>query len=271
MAITSFFASLGYYPKAHQVIVRHRLWPFMILPGLMSLGFFLTLIGIGNIWFGDIAAYIYQNYFPGFLKWEILLTLTKLLFWILLFLTGYILYQPVVLILFSPVLGYLSEVTEKKVYGDPSAPFQFRQFVKDMYRGVVLSVRNLIRMLVLILLTWLMIFIPIAGAALAAALIFLIQAYFNGCALTDYTLERKNYAVKERIRFNRDHRARNTGIGAGFMVFMFIPILGWFVAPAYGTVAATLSTLSVIKKKAGESALMESDSPAAQHHPSSSR
>ena len=125
MAIASLFASLGYYPKAHRAIIRHRLWPYMILPGLMSLGFFLTLIGIGNLYFSDISAYIYQNYFPGFLKWGILLTVMNLLLWVLLFLTGYILYQPVVLILFSPVLGFLSEMTERKVFGSPSETFKF--------------------------------------------------------------------------------------------------------------------------------------------------
>lgn len=262
MAVTSLFASLGFYPKAHRVILRYRLWPYMILPGLMSFGFFLTLIGIGNIYFSDIAAHLYQNYFPNFLKWEILLIATKLLLWILMFLTGYILYQPIVLILFSPVLGYLSEVTEKRVYGGPSAPFCIRQILKDTLRGAALSLRNLMRMVIFILLAWLAIFIPIAGAVLAATLIFLIQAYFNGCALSDYTLERKNYSVKQRIRFIREHRARVTGLGVGFVLVLFIPVLGWFIAPAYGTVAATLSTLDLIKKKAGKTPSAEGDSPA---------
>ena len=118
------------------------------------------------------------------------------------------------------------------------------------------------RMVVFILLAWLTIFIPIAGAVLAATLIFLIQAYFNGCALSDYTLERKNYSVKQRVRFTREHRAWVTGLGLGFMLVLFIPVLGWFIAPAYGTVAATLSTLAVINTKAGKTPSAEGDSPA---------
>lgn len=262
MAITSLASSLAFYPKAHQVIVRHRLWPYMILPGLMSFVFFIGLVGIGNLYFSDIATRIYQDYFPEFLKWDLLLIATKLLFWTILFLTGYILYQPVVLTLFSPVLGYLSEVTEKRVHGNASGPFQLRQFLKDTLRGVALSLRNLIRMIVFILLAWLMIFIPIAGAGVSAALIFLIQAYFNGFALTDYTLERKQYSVKERIRFAKEHRARVTGIGIGFMLVLFVPVLGWFIAPAYGTVAATLSTLAVINKKAGTPPSIQGELPA---------
>ncbi|WP_373499462.1 EI24 domain-containing protein [Desulfococcus sp.] len=257
MAIASLFASLGYYPKAHRAIIRHRLWPYMILPGLMSLGFFFTLIGLGNAYFSDISATIYQNYFPGFLKWGILLTIMNLLLWILLFLTGYILYQPVVLILFSPVLGLLSEMTERKVCGSASGAFHFGQILKDVLRGVVMSLRNLGRMMLWILLAWLMIFIPIAGAAVSAVLIFLIQAYYNGCALSEYTLERKNYSVKERIRFTRTHRARITGLGMGFMFVLFIPILGWFVAPALGTVAATLATLAAMNENGGPSSAEE--------------
>lgn len=251
MAIASLIGALGYYPKAHRAILRHRLWPYMILPGLMSLGFFLTLVGIGIVYFGDIAAHIYQNYFPEFLKWGILLTATKLLLWLLLLLTGYVLYQPVVLILFSPVLGFLSEMTERRVFGSPSADLQIRQVLKDAMRGAVMSLRNLARMILAILLAWLMIVIPFVGAAASALIIFLIQAYYNGCALADYTLERKNFSVQERIRFTRTHRARMTGLGMGFMLILFIPILGWFVAPAFGTVAATLSTLAAINEKAG--------------------
>jgi CysZ protein len=249
MAARDLFTSIGFYLKAHRAILRHRLWPYMILPGLMSFGFFLTLIGIGSLYFSNISTYIYQHYFPEFLKWGILLALTNLLLWILLFLSGYVLYQPVVLILFSPVLGYLSEVTETRVYGGPSAPLHLRQLVKDILRGAALSLRNLMRMILLIGLAWFMIFIPVAGALLSALIIFLIQAYYNGCALSDYTLERKDYSVRQRIRFTREHRARVTGLGIGFMLVLFIPVLGWFIAPAYGTVAATLSTLAVIPKK----------------------
>jgi CysZ protein len=203
------------------------------------------------------------------LKWGILLAATNLLIWSLLFLSGYVLYQPVVLILFSPVLGYLSEVTEKRVYGGPSAEFRFRQLMKDILRGVTLSLRNLLRMILLILLAWLMLIIPIAGALLSAAAIFLVQAYYNGCALTDYTLERKDYTVHQRIRFTRTNRARVTGIGIGFMLVLLIPILGWFIAPAYGTVAATLSTLSVLppKKTGAPSAVPEGTPTDGSHRP----
>lgn len=262
MAISSILTALGYYPKAHRAILRHRLWPYMILPGLMSFSFFIALISIGALYFGDIAAHIHQNYLPEFMKWGFLPAVTHLLLWCLLFLSGYILYQPVVLILFSPVLGYLSEITEKKILDGPDVPFQIRQVLKDVLRGLHLSLRNLIRMVLLVLSAWLMILIPIVGAVISAAVIFLIQAYFNGCALVDYTLERKNYAVRDRVRFTRGHRALVTGIGMGFMLLLIIPILGWFIAPAYGTVAATLCAVAAVNKNAGKPPSREADSPA---------
>jgi len=269
MAISSLLTALGYYPKAHRAILHHRLWPYMILPGMMSFGFFIALLSIGSFYFGGIAAHIHQNYLPEFMKWGFLPAVTHLLLWGLLFLSGYILYQPVVLILFSPVLGYLSEATEKKVFGGPDTPFQIRQLLKDVLRGLHLSFRNLIRMILLVLSAWLMILIPIAGAVLSATFIFLIQAYFNGCALFDYTLERKNYAVRDRVRFTRRHRALVTGVGMGFMLLLIIPILGWFIAPAYGTVAATLCAINTANKNAGEPPSREGDSPAHRQRPSS--
>lgn len=246
MPFSDFFKGLGAYRNAHRAIREHRLWPFMIIPGLLSLGYLVLLIGIGWSYFPEISAYINENWIPDFMKWQILRYITQTVLWLFLILTGYITYQPVILVLFSPVLAYLSEVTERRIYGGPGVPFSLKTLTEDLIRSILINGRNLIRMLLFILLAWLLVWIPLAGPIVSAVLIFSIQAFYNGCALADYTLERKRYTVKERIVFSKSHRARIVGVGTGFMGMILIPILGWVFAPTYGTVAATIAVIETL-------------------------
>lgn len=249
MFIKNLFKGIGAYLKAHKVISKYRLWPFMIIPGIMSLCYILTLIILGYIWFGDISNYVNQNWIPGFMQGDIMQTITGFLLWILLFLTGYVTYQPIILILFSPILGYLSEITENRIYKQESPPFNFKNLVKDIIRSIVINIRNIMMMLLFIIMAWIFIIIPVIGTIVSSFLILIIQSYYNGFSLTDYTLERKRFSVKQSVDFIKKNRAVTTGVGLGFMLMMFVPLLGWITAPAYGTVAATIAALENINNQ----------------------
>lgn len=244
------------YFAAHRVMKRHRIWPYMVVPGILSLIYIAGLIIIGNLYFPVITDYLYQHWTPGFLKIRIILMIYNFFLWVLLFLSGYVTYQPVVLIIFSPILSYVSEITESRVYETAGPIFSLRTLLQDLWRSVVINLRNLSRMVVLIILAWLFVLLPLFGAVISACLIFLIQAYYNGFALMDYTLERKRFSVRDSVRFARSNRPRVIGVGIGFMAMMLIPVLGWFAAPTYGAVAATLGALEQI-----EGPLPESSAP----------
>ncbi len=246
MFFREIIGGIATYFAAHGVIKRHRIWPYMVIPGILSLIYIVCLIIIGNTYFPDITNYLYQHWTPGFLKSRIILMIYTFFLWALLFLTGYITFQPVVLIIFSPILSYVSEVTESRVCGTAGPAVSLRSLLHDLWRSIVINLRNLTRMIVLILLAWLLVLLPLIGAVISACLIFLIQAYYNGFALMDYTLERKRFSVKDSVRFARSNRPRVIGVGIGFMTMMLIPVLGWFAAPTYGTVAATLGALECI-------------------------
>ena len=240
-----FLRGIGSYPKAHRAIRKHRLWPFMILPGLLSLLYMAGLVFAGIALFGDVAGWIVER-LPGFLRGDAIRAATIFLLWLLLLLSGYVVYQPVVLILFSPFLSFLSETAESRMTGTPGPSFDWKQLAKDIVRAVRINFRNLLRMAVLILLAWALALVPLIGAMISTALIFFIQAFYNGFALTDFTLERKRLTVRESVRFGKEHRGRVTGVGAGFMLVMLAPVVGWFVAPTYGTVAATIAAMEVM-------------------------
>jgi CysZ protein len=137
-------------------------------------------------------------------------------------------------------------MAESRMTGKPGPPFEWKQLLKDVVRAVRINLRNLLRMVILIGLSWLLVLIPLLGSMASAALIFFIQAFYNGFALSDYTLERKRLSVKESVQFGKDHRARVVGVGAGFMAMMLVPIVGWFAAPTYGAVAATIASMGEV-------------------------
>jgi CysZ protein len=61
--------------------------------------------------------------------------------------------------------------------------------------------------------------------------------------LLDFTLERKRCSIKSRIKYSKDNRWNITGTGIGFIHMLLVPLIGWFTAPAFAAVAATLNTL----------------------------
>jgi CysZ protein len=219
----------------------------MIIPGILSLGYICLLVMTGLSFFPEMSAYLYER-LPGVMQWQFLQGVITMVLWLLLMLTGYVTYQPVILIIFSPALSCISEIVESKIYGVSSPPFNLKVLIHDLIRSLMINARNLLKMMGLTLLAWMFLIIPFMGGGISAVIIFFIQSYYNGFTLTDYTLERKRYSVKESIQFIQTHRARISGVGAGFMLMFLIPVIGWFTAPAYGTVAATLSALDAIRE-----------------------
>jgi len=249
MLINNFLNGIGYYAKAHQVILKHRLWPYMMIPGILSLLYVLVWVIVGSIYFPDISTYITDNWLPNFMKGGITQILTSMLLWIFLILIGYLTYKPVIMILFLPVLGYLSEITEKVVYQQPIPDFDVKELIRLGIRGLYLNLRNLARAILFSILAWLLIIIPIIGGVVSPIIIALIQFYYDGFGLMDYTMERRGLSAAESIRFIKANRGKVMGVGSGFMLMMVIPFLGWFAAPSYGTVAATLAAAESIPLK----------------------
>ena len=67
-----------------------------------------------------------------------------------------------------------------------------------------------------------------------------VVLYYNGILLTDYTLERQGFNLKQSEDFYSAHKPEMFAIGLGFMFLLLIPVIGWFIAPTYGLVASYL-------------------------------
>ncbi len=248
MFIIELVKGIKFYLKANRVISKYKLWPYLTYSGILSVCYIILLISLGSLYLGDFSSYINENFVPGFLQGDIMEVVLSIFLWIFMLLIGYISYKEVVLIFFSPVLGYLSERVEKLIYNEEPPPFNAKNLLADIRRGLALELKNLARMLILSLISWLLVFIPIIGTIISPILILLIQSYYGGLRFVDYTLERKRYSIEESLYFAGGNKARITGVGLGFMLILMVPILGWFVAPGYGTIAATLCALEKINK-----------------------
>ncbi len=246
MSLTEFFDGFKMYFKANRLVTKHKMWSFLTIPGIMSVLYILVLIILGTSYLPDMSAFIDQNLVPEFMQGEIMQTIMSILLWLLLIIIMYISYREVVLVLFSPILSYLSEKVEKIVYNQEPPPFNLKNLMSDIIRAVKLEIKGLTRMLILTFLAWLLTFLPVIGAVISPVIILLIQSYYGGLRFTDYTLERKRYSVEESIYFAKTNKPRITGVGLGFTILMMVPIVGWFVAPSYGTIAGTLSALEKI-------------------------
>jgi CysZ protein len=136
------------YARAHRFIREHRLWKWIIVPGVIYTLLFIAgmiffmissnqVVSSFNHWLG-IDRWLHQQRSPIlsflFVMGEIMVRLIMLLFYFSLF-------KYIFLIIGSPVFAYLSEKTESIMEGK-DFPFSFRQLMADILRGIKLALRN---------------------------------------------------------------------------------------------------------------------------------
>ena len=93
--------------------------------------------------------------------------------------------------------------------------------------------RNLFFELLITLLLFFFAFVPLVGL-LAPFLLLMVQAYFFGFSMIDYSCKRSGWSVGERLSFMRSHRG--LAIGNGLIFYgLFLIYLGWAIAPVLGS------------------------------------
>jgi CysZ protein len=234
------------YFQAHRFIKKHKLWKWILIPGII----YSVLFVIGMYYFMHTSSQFIEwlslktglkswldtlsNSFLGFI-----FTMGSLLLWLILLLFYFSLFKYLFLIIGAPVFAYLSEKTEAIIEGK-DIPFNFKQLLKDIIRGIKLSARNSLWQTVYTLSILLLSLIPILGW-LTPVLAVLIECYYYGFSMLDYSMERHKKSPAESIFYVASHKGLAIGNGLVFYLLHFLPIIGWVLAPAYAVVAATLS------------------------------
>ena len=234
------------YFEAHRFIQKHKLWKWILIPGILYAALFMISMHYFSETSSNFIEWIIlqtglkswldklNNSFLGFL-----FTMGTLLVWLILMLFYFSLFKYIFLIVGSPLFAFLSEKTEAIMNGG-NIPFSFQQLLKDINRGIRLAVRNSFWQTIYVLSILLLSLIPLAGW-LTPILALLVECYYYGFSMLDYSMERHKKSPAESIYYVSSHKGLAIGNGLVFYCMHLLPIIGWILAPAYAVVAATLS------------------------------
>ena len=246
--------SIQSYNLAHRLIIKHKLWKWILIPGLIYTILFLG--GMYLFWTSSNSAIEFILLKTGVKGWlekmqdswisfffivgQIILRLTLLLFYFSLF-------KYLFLIIGSPLFAYLSEKTAGIIEGT-DYPFSFKQFFKDIARGIRIALRNLLWQTVYVITIFIISFIPLFGW-IAPLIALLVECYYFGFSMLDYSSERNNLSASQSIDFISRHKGLAIGNGIVFYIFHLVPIAGWLLAPSYAVIAATISLVTARKSQ----------------------
>ena len=261
---SDFFKAIGNCFKAFALIFEKGLWPYMFI----FLGFWLALwiLSIYGLFiladglsdylsnYVEFSAIPDTGHWLSFAKPYLIGTfsfLVKILFKLVLWFTTSTLIKYVLLMLLSPVFALLSEKAEEKLTGK-TFPFSFKQLLKDILRGIAISLRNmLLEYFFIVTCFFLSLFFPPLFIITTPFLLFL-GWYYVGFAMLDYNSERHKYGVSKSIKFIKENRGTACGIGFVYSFFMALPffpgsIVGIMFGPSVGVVGSTISFLQINK------------------------
>jgi CysZ protein len=243
---TNFKTGFRSYKEAHRFIVKHKLWLYVFLPAVINVAMILLLIFVGWHYFGLLTDWLMNvmglnSETEGYMGYLVtaLQVVFRVVFQVVLFLAYSGIYRYIVLIILSPMLAPLSEKTDKLLTGK-KYPFVFKNYIIDVIRGIGIAIRNSLLEFLLTVALFFFSFVPIVGY-ISPVIIFFVSCYFYGFSMMDYTNERQRLTIKRSARFVRRNMGFSIANGMVFyIVFFFVPVIGFMVAPAYAVVAATL-------------------------------
>ncbi len=233
-------SALYNYLEALRISSRLRLWRYWILPGLVAVFIAMVILGVGFTLHDNAGNWLADKYPFDFAR-GVVRAAAPWLSLVLIILLGVILLKHLIMVLTAPFMSLLSEKVEAAF--DPyyqEKPFTVVRMLNEMMRGLRLALRNLIRELFFVLILTLLGLLGPVGI-ISTILIVGVQAYYAGFGNLDFTLER-HFGVRDSVQFVRSNKWMAIGNGLPFL-FLLTTVVGILVAPAWSTIAGTLSVL----------------------------
>ena len=238
--------SIQAYFKAHQFIKKHKLWKWIIIPGIIYAILFVT--GIYFFWESSSFVFNYLLTKMGVKDWlqrenaswlNFIFIFGQIVLQLILILFYFSWFKYLFLIIGSPVFAYLSEKTESIIRNE-DFPFSLKRFIADIVRGIRIALRNTLWQTVYTVFIIVLSLIPIVGWTMPL-LALLIECHYFGFSMLDYTNERNGLSASRSIDFINRHKGLTIGNGIMFYLMHALPVIGWIFAPGYAVIAATLS------------------------------
>ncbi len=253
------FAGISHFLTASSLLSKHKLLHYYFYPVIIGLVYYFFLISSILMYSKKIVIQVFGNYIPdklpefdGFLSFlNALGSLSIYSFMaiaaaiLMLFVSSRI-SKYVILILLSPFFSLLSEKVEEKISGK-SYDFNPIQFIKEIWRGIVIAIRNLCIELFLVGLLSVMALFAGPLAFLFSPLCWLIGIYFTGFSMIDYICERRKMSISEGVRFIRRRKMFAIGNGLMYTLLMTLPFIGIIIAPV-NAICGAVSGLNELEK-----------------------
>ncbi len=234
------------YGMAHRFIMKHRLWKWIIIPGIIYAIFF----GTGFYFFWQSSAHVIDYFFSktglktslqheggGWLRFMFIFG--QLVLHLILMLLYFSWFKYLILIIGSPVFVWLSGSAEA-IIQHKSANIGSAKFLKNALRGITVAVRNSLWQTFFIICILFLSLIPVVGWASPVLAVFM-ECYYFGFSMMDYTNGREGLTISYSSQFINGHKGLPIGNGMIFYLMHVAIIVGWILAPGYAIIAATLS------------------------------
>jgi len=236
------------YFRAFSLMSKLKLWKYIVLTGILSLVFGGLLIFFSIALINIFSSSITDIYPFDFGK-KYIISFAKFISGISTVILALMLYKYIVFIIFVPFLGPISEKIEEHLTGEKAgySIFNITRLIKDVLRGLGISIRLVYKELLWIIILFILSFIPLLSPFIPLVA-FIIEAFYGGYGNFDWALERY-YNVRERVNFIRYNKGLTLGNGIPFTLMLSIPVIGFFLAPALSVAAATISVVERINNQ----------------------
>ena len=250
--INLFWKGLKSYRQAFTFLLKNKLFYFFLFP--IAFNFLIYFLGLSVLnEFRLLTSQYFESFFESFgasEDWWILflnkffsisiwLVSKVFFFYIFSLFGGYL-----TIIFLSPVFTYLSEKTASiqkgRIYN-----FKFTQFIKDIFRAIIISARNILVKLVMVFVLFLIGFVQVIGWGISIFGNLLIVSYFYGFSFLDYTNERHQLSIKESVEIVRRKKGLAIGLGLVFYLCFFIPLLGGLISSFLAIISVVAATISL--------------------------
>lgn len=244
--IRNIISGMEAYSGTLNLISKLKLWKYFLIPIAISI-ITATLIFVSAYGLSDnIGRFIAKIWIWDWGK-ETFTSISTFIGAIVVLALGIIVYKHIILALSAPFMSPVSEKIEAHYTGEIIRQKSKTSFQEQLWRGIRINMRNLVKELLISIPILLLKFVPIVNI-FSVALLFLIQAYYAGFGNMDYTLER-HFKYKDSVQFVRRYRGVAIGNGIIFIVFTLIPILGWILVLPFSVTAATSKTVQLLQQE----------------------
>ena len=223
----------GYLTRGARLLNHPSLRTFVIIPLVINILIFGSLIGIGFSYISDLMDSMLSRVpdwlsFIQWILWPIIAITVSLI-------AGY-LFTTVALIIASPFNALLAEKAEELITGKPVGSLEgLGPALLAMPRGVLRELVKLLYYIPMAIFVLLLSFIPGVGAVAW----LLLGAWMMSIQFLDYPMDNHQFSFAQVKAAVRSRRLSSLGFGGLVALCTGIPLVNFFVVPA-AVVGATL-------------------------------